>query len=105
MVGGAVAAALSWVLAFTVLAVAAPPGDAATRRFVGGWIPYWSTEQQLRDFTANAGIFSDVSPFWHGLTGDATVSDQETAADRSAVIGAARAAGVPVVPAITDAMG
>ncbi len=61
--------------------------------------------QALQSFTANAAVFSDVSPFWHSLTSDSTVSDQETAADRAAVTNAARAAGVPVVPAVTDGTG
>lgn len=85
--------------------VLAPPGDAAPRRLVGGWIPYWATASALQSFKANADLFGDVSPFWHSLTSDTTVSDQETSADRALVISAARAAGVPVVPAVTDGTG
>ncbi len=105
MTRGILATALAWVLAVTLLAVVAPSGEAANRRFVGGWIPYWSTDENLQAFSSNAAIFSDVSPFWHDLTGDTTIADQEQSVERSAVIAAARAAGVPVVPAITDGMG
>jgi spore germination protein YaaH len=81
------------------------PADAAARRLVSGWIPYWSTSASLSSFTSNADLFSDVSPFWHSLTGDTTVSDQETATDRTSVIGAARRAGVRLVPTVTDGTG
>ncbi len=100
----AVAAATMLSLIASMLVVA-PSADAATRRFVSGWIPYWSTAASVQSFNANADVFSDISPFWHSLTGDATVSDQATPANRATVINAARAAGVPVVPAITDGTG
>lgn len=94
------------LIAFALVAsLLSTPSSAATRRVVSGWIPYWSTDAGLASFTANADLFSDVSPFWHALTGDSTVSDQESSADRTRVIAAARAAGVPVVPAITDGTG
>lgn len=102
---GIIATALAWAMAVTILALTPAQAEAAGLRFVGGWIPYWSTEQNLRAFRDNAELFSDVSPFWHALTGDTSVSDQERSSDRSAVISAARQAGVPVVPAITDGMG
>ena len=54
---------------------------------------------------ANADLFTDVSPFWHSSTSETAVTDQETSADRSTVIAAARAAGIPVVPAVTDGTG
>lgn len=96
-------------LALALVAVASitgpRPADAATRRFVSGWVPYWSTSASLQSFNANADLFSDLSPFWHSLTSDTTVSDQETPDDRSLVIKAARAAKVPVVPAVTDGTG
>ena len=88
-----------------MVAVAAPQAEAAPRRIVGGWVPYWTTAASIQSFNANADLFGDVSPFWHSSTSETTVIDQETAADRSAVIAAARAAGVPVVPAVTDGTG
>ncbi len=72
---------------------------------VGGWVPYWTTAASVQSLSANADLFSDVSPFWHSSTSETAVIDQETAADRSTVIAAARAAGVPVVPAVTDGTG
>lgn len=68
-------------------------------------MPYWSTDASLASFQPNADLFSDISPFWHALTGDTTYSDQETSTDRTRVINAARSAKVPVVPAITDGTG
>ncbi len=86
--------------------IAGPPAsDAATRRLVSGWIPYWATAAGVASFNANADLFADVSPFWHSLTSDTTVSDQATAANRAAVQDAARAKGVPVVAAVTDGTG
>lgn len=102
---GAVASVLAAALILSLNAVATGSADAATRRFVGGWIPYWSTDASLQSFAANKDVIGDISPFWHSLTGDTTVSDQETATDRDRVIGAARSAGIPVVPAITDGTG
>ena len=81
------------------------PAEAAPRKLMGGWITYWGTDQALSSFQANADLFSDVSPFWHALTGDRSISDQESAGDRDRVMRAARAAGVPVVPALTDGTG
>jgi spore germination protein YaaH len=98
------AALLALVLALLASSLTSPT-SAATRRVVSGWIPYWSTDAALAGFSANADLFSDVSPFWHALTSDTTVSDQENATDRGRVLAAARAAGVPVVAAITDGTG
>lgn len=95
----------AWTLAVALMATAlavAPAAEADTRRIVGGWVPYWTTASSVASFTANQEVFSDLSPFWHSATGDTTIIDQDSPADRSAVISAARAAGVPVVPAVTD---
>ena len=88
-----------------MIVVAAPQAEAGPRRIVSGWIPYWSTAASVQSLQANADLFSDVSPFWHSSTSETTVIDQETAADRGTVIAAARAAGIPVVPAVTDGTG
>lgn len=93
------------VLVLSLSVLAPPASAAAARRYVGGWIPYWSTTEAVASFKANADLFADVSPFWHSLTSDTVISDQETATDRSVVLSAARAAGVRVVPAVTDGTG
>jgi spore germination protein YaaH len=87
-----------------LLAALASPqaAEAAPRRILSGWIPYWSTSASLATFNAQADLFSDISPFWHSATGDTTIADQETSADRAAVLGAAQAAGVPVLASVTD---
>jgi spore germination protein YaaH len=85
--------------------VATPQAEAGPRRIVSGWIPYWTTAASVQSLQANADLFSDVSPFWHSSTSETAVTDQETSADRGTVIAAARAAGIPVVPAVTDGTG
>lgn len=92
-------------LAVSGMVVAPPQADALPVRYVGGWIPYWSTDTGTSSLVTNADIFADVSPFWHSLTSDTTVSDQATADARTRTISAARSVGVPVIPAVTDGTG
>lgn len=81
------------------------PPDATTP--VQAWAPYWALDRGLASLRSNADALSQVSPFWHVIdpvagAGAVTVADyvpEETAAQ---FLAAARAAGVPIVPAVID---
>jgi spore germination protein len=79
------------------------PADAAPRRTVSGWLTYWSTDNGLKHFMANADLFRAVSPFWYRADGTTTIYAQPGAGSRT-VMDAARSKGVPVVPTITETM-
>ena len=67
--GVAVAAA---VAAGCLTATAVAPLHAAPepRRYLSGWLPYWSTETSTASFLTNSDLFSDISPFWHDARWD-----------------------------------
>ncbi len=91
--------------------------DSPPSRIVSGWIPYWmssqSAPQGINNAVANSDLFVDVSPFWYSATkgGPNGVkvgfnSNFGNAAANSAwALGQLRAAGIPVIPAMTDATG
>jgi spore germination protein YaaH len=86
--------------------VAAPAAAAepTPRRMVSGWLPYWSASSAATVVTANRDLFSDASPFWHSATAATTITSQASASTRADVVAQLRAAGVRVVPAVTDGM-
>ena len=69
--GAAVAAAI----ASTCLVAAVAPAHSAVpagktknteaRRYLSGWMPYWSMSTASTSFLTNSDLFRDVSPFWH----------------------------------------
>ncbi|HET9649551.1 MAG TPA: hypothetical protein VFP34_15160, partial [Microlunatus sp.] len=68
--------AVSMLLMITamLLPAAAASADSAPRRIVAGWIrpaPY--QEAGVASVTANADLWSEVSPFWYSVTGATTV--------------------------------
>ncbi|HEU0129609.1 MAG TPA: glycosyl hydrolase family 18 protein [Mycobacteriales bacterium] len=91
------------VAALVALAAAPAPAQAATRRTVSGWLPYWSQSNNLQHFAANADLFRAVSPFWYRADGSTTVYAQPGAEDAT-VLRTARSKGVPVVPTVTESM-
>ena len=86
-----------------LLVVPATPADAALRRTVSGWLPYWSTSAYLPHFTQNASLFRALSPFWYRADGASQIHAHQ-GADSRTVVDAARSRGVPVIPTITEAM-
>ncbi len=112
--GGLVLAAVAGV---AVLVIAAIAGFAMTREdtwqrsgppiTVHGWAPYWQTDSALASFTANAGVFGDLSLFaYHTTAADAVVPyeglDPNVAPIYQQV---ARAAGVDITASIIDDTG
>ncbi|MGH9271104.1 MAG: HAD-IA family hydrolase, partial [Ilumatobacteraceae bacterium] len=71
---------------------------------VHAWAPYWTLDDALPALEANAAALDEVSPLWFNVTGvEAIEVDVGASTDQTAqFIAAARAAGVPVVPAIFD---
>ena len=100
--------------AAVMLGAAVPvPAGAATaptpRRIVTGW-GYFNTPSAsaLASLQANADLFTDISPFWHSAKwsgGVSSISSPYSATTRASVLPAIRAAGVAVLPSITDGMG
>ena len=101
---GAVAVVLaSTLLPAPALGATAPP----PRRIVSGWLPYWSSASSTASVIANADLFTDVSPFWYSAHRSGTTSSVQqlvSSASKSSVLPQLKAAGVRVLPTITDGM-
>ncbi len=83
-------------------ATAAPP-----RRIVSGWLPYWSSAASTASVVANADLFTDVSPFWYAAHRSGNVSSieqQVSNSSKSTYLPQLQAAGIRVLPTITDGM-
>lgn len=83
------------------------PAAAATKPIVTGWLPYWTTSASLTSYTANADLFSNVSPFWHDTTEGATpgtvrIIDHNIGTTKASAMATLRASGKKIVPSITD---
>ncbi|MDQ1711626.1 MAG: hypothetical protein QOE45_1076 [Frankiaceae bacterium] len=91
------------VLVALVLAASPAPANAAPRRTVSGWLPYWSAATNMAHFAANADLFRSVSPFWYRADGTTLIVAQP-GAESATVLGGARAQGVPVIPTVTETM-
>ena len=104
----------------TVLAAAAVAGCTAMgaiapahaadepRRFMSGWLPYWSTETSSASFLTNSDVFSDISPFWHDARWDGNkvyIKDHLSAVQMTAALAKLRGQGVKILPSITDGSG
>ena len=81
---------------------APPPAPIIT-----GWLPYWTTTSSLSSFSANADLFTDVSPFWHDTTqgpypGTVTIINHNIGVSKSSAMSQLRASGKRIVPSITD---
>jgi spore germination protein YaaH len=71
---------------------------------VTGWIPYWTTDTGQTTVETARDLVSEVSPFWFRATGADTIVSDEPANEQAAVVQQARAANLPVVPAVRDGM-
>lgn len=105
---GAVVAAAAMLAA--AAAVPVQGADREPRRFLTGWIPYWSTETGTSSFITNSDIFRDVSPFWFDARWDATkkmpyVQSHLDDAVRAEQYDNIRGHGALVLPSITDGTG
>ncbi len=75
-------------------------------RFVAGWLPYWKIDEGLASFTDNADLFTDVTTFFHYVTGpNGTLTDRTSPDQVQRVIEAARERGLPVLAAVLDDTG
>lgn len=86
-------------------------------RVVSGWIPYWMSSpakpQGILSATANADLFTDVSPFWYSALaapgGNVRLAiNPNFSGGQSSVswaMGQLRSAGLVVLPAIADGSG
>ncbi|HQR81247.1 MAG TPA: glycosyl hydrolase family 18 protein, partial [Actinomycetota bacterium] len=105
--GAAIAAA---VAAGCMTATAVAPGYAADepRRFMSGWLPYWSTQTSTSSFVTNSDLFSDISPFWHDARWDGSkvyIHNHLQPAVQAAALAKLQGQGVKILPSITDGSG
>ena len=103
-------AVVAAVAAGCLTATAVAPLYAADepRRFLSGWLPYWSTETSSASFLTNSDLFSDVSPFWHDARWDGSkvyLHDHLSPTARAAALAKLRGQGVKILPSITDGSG
>ncbi len=101
---------VSALLLLTALPSLASPAGADTppRKIVTGWVPYWATSTATSTVTANADLMSEVSPFWFSLKSASRALDQYSQSNSTPMAvqtNALRAAGVQVIPTITDGTG
>ncbi len=113
--------ALSALLALAVLigvgGAATAPAAAEPARIISGWLPYWMTTPGspagVTNAVNNAGLISEVSPFWYSATAGGPAGVQvklnpnfsNGPANVSWAMAQLRGAGLTVVPAIADASG
>lgn len=85
---------------------AAPiPGDLAPHgeRYVSAWLPYWKAGSGLDSFTDNADLFTDLTTFFHHISGaSAALEARADPRDISAAQQAAQSRGVAAIAAIID---
>lgn len=88
-------------IACIALAFIPASGAAASEsRKVSAWLPWWDS-RGLENFAAHADLYDQVLPFWYEMRSAKSVVSYP-GADDPAVVGAARAAGVAVLPTITN---
>lgn len=105
--GAAIAAA---VAAGCMTATAAVPAHAADepRRFLSGWLPYWSTQTATTSFVTNSDLFSDISPFWHDARWNGSkvyLHNHLSPSVQAAALAKLQGQGVKILPSITDGSG
>lgn len=86
-----------------VVMVAGLPGQGAQAepsRRVSAWLPYWDPTA-LDDFVAHRDLYDQVLPFWYEMRSANEIAPYHGAGDQ-AVIDAARAGGVAILPTITN---
>jgi spore germination protein YaaH len=74
---------------------------------VGGWMPYWRTDQSVADTISNLDNLTAVYPFGYNLGTDGTVYDKMSVADDpwKSFIATAKAKGVRVIPTVMSGDG
>lgn len=100
-------AALTATLAASLVAVAPSVGAASTnppRRIVTGWLPYWTASSSTAVLVANKDLFSDASPFWFTASSATVITPHLDATTRATQTTQIHAAGVPVLPTVTDGL-
>jgi spore germination protein YaaH len=101
------AAVVAFGLAGTLLPAQAATPSVPPRKIVTGWLPYWSTASSTASVVANKDLFSEVSPFWYSATwtGSTTaITQQVSTSSKASALADLRAAGVRIVPSLTDGM-
>ena len=101
LIGGSVPL---WSRASVGVAVVGPSLSPAPPDFVSGWIPWWSgaAGRTAIENPALGGTIGDVSPFWHGIADDGSITLLGTQASLSAAVFAARSNGLTLIPSIAD---
>lgn len=107
--------AIASMLALAV--VLSPMAEAAPKKIVTGWIPYWMSTPGnpvgVNTAVANADLFSEVSPFIYsalpagskGVRVALNPNFSNGAANAAWATNALHAAGIPVIPSIADGSG
>ena len=95
----------------------APAAQAAPKKIVTGWIPYWmatpGNPQGVNSAVANADLFAEVSPFIYsalaagskGVRVALNPNFSNGASNAAWATNALRGAGIPVIPSIADGSG
>jgi len=108
-------AVLALVCSILLNLVLAIPAESASqpRKILTGWIPYYSMKTSLPATLNNVDLINEVMPFWYTLRYNknnkiAVVADLYASANPSVPIStpltALRAAGILIIPTITDGM-
>ncbi len=72
-------------------------------RYVSAWLPYWKVDEGLASFEANADRFTDLTTFFHYVSGpDAALADHAKPSAARRVIAAAHERGVLALAAVLD---
>jgi spore germination protein YaaH len=99
------------------LPTAAQADSPPPKKVASGWMPYWMTSpgrpQGVNSAVQNAGIFTDVSPFWYSATAKTVGGVQvrlnpnfsNGAANAAWAMGQLKGAGLVVLPSIADGSG
>ena len=102
-------------LLIAVLLVANPfqvgdePASATNPGRISGWLPYWEFPERVDVAVANSDLMAEASPFWfdakqrNGVLGVSAKSQAPGPAGRALVRDRLKAAGLLVLPSITDA--
>src|SRR4051794_16391185 len=88
--------------AVTMMPALAQPAAAESTRKVSAWIPYWDQTHALSSFLANADLYDEALPFWYEMHSPMSITPYWQAEDPT-VIAAIRAAGVRLLPTISNA--
>jgi spore germination protein YaaH len=73
------------------------------RKILTGWVPYYGT-RSLPSSQVNQDLIAEITPFWYQLTDQRTITNQY-GANSAKVTQDWKAAGIKVLPTITDGTG